>query len=144
MSLRVFKLLKHCNQLRQIHQSSVMCFFDSFHKPVARAEDMAVGFEKIMNDAAEEGEDPLEVCRETVTAIKGDGSRKNPFIVPSRETKRFVLVEIPGGHGGAPIGFWVTAEEGGRCPLTARYFKLEPNPCEQWGTRINQLDLFMH
>lgn len=143
MALRVLKLTKQCMQLRQVHQSATSYGLLSFlNKPVARQEDIAIGYQKIVIESSITGDDPLENERDGFEQIAGSGSRSDPFIVPSRQPKRFVLVDTPGCEGGPPTGFWVTQEDGGRCPITARYYKLAFDPKDKWG--VDELDLFAH
>ena len=142
MALKVFNFTRHCMQHRCMYQSASKWIEFGWNKPVARDEDMAVGYKKIALEASKAGEDPFELDRETSEKICGDGSRYNPFVIPSRNTRRLVLVEYPGNHGGPAVGFWVTREDGGRCPITAQYYKLQYNPRDKWG--IDDLDLFAH
>jgi len=131
-------------QLRQIHHSATSYGLFSFlQKPLARVEDMAVGYQKIDLESALVGEDPMESHnRDEVDTVAGSGTKSDPFIIPSRQTRRYVLIPTPGCDGGPPMGFWVTLEDGGRCPVTARYFKLKHDPKDNWG--VDELDLFAH
>ena len=144
MALRLFKMSRQCMQLRQIHKSATSYgLLDFLNKPVARQEDMAIGFQKIVLDTENTGEDPLEAHnRDETDQVAGSGTKSDPFIIPARQTKRLVLVPTPGCEGGPPTGFWVTLEEGGRCPITARYFKLHYDPKDEYG--VDKLDLFAH
>jgi len=45
-------------------------------------------------------------------------------------------------EGGVPPGFWLTLEEGGRCPVTGQHYKLHLDTSDKWG--ISELDLFKH
>ena len=143
MALKLLKLTRQCMHFRQIHQSATSYGLFSFlNKPVARQEDIAVGYQKIQIESSNAGEDPLEIEREVREEVAGSGTRSDPFIIPSRQTRRFVLVDTPGCEGGPPTGFWVTLENGGRCPITAQYYKLAYDSKDKWG--VDELDLFAH
>nr|CAB3233226.1 cytochrome c oxidase subunit 5B, mitochondrial [Phallusia mammillata] len=106
-------------------------------------EGAAVGYEKVVMDAAKVGEDPLEVFnRETPYPFQGAGTKDDPIVIPSRNKTRYVMTNPPNWEGGPPVGTWVTLEEGGRCPATGKHYKLNYDPSDKWG--INELDLFMH
>ena len=143
-SLKFAKLAKQCSPLRLFHKSCNANFFDILKKPFPRIEDSAVGYQRIAAEAAEAGEDPFEADRETPSILCGSGTRRDPYRIPSRNKKRFVLV-CPPNHdqvGGPVEGFWVTCEDGGRCPITAQYYRIQHEPDDKWG--IDELDLFKH
>ncbi|XP_076806368.1 uncharacterized protein LOC143449918 [Clavelina lepadiformis] len=129
---------------RQVHLSAARRgFFDLFKKPLARQEDQVVGYQKIVMDAVKVGEDPLETQdRDKPYNPPGSGTRADPFLVKSKNTRRYVMAQPPNHSGGTPRGFWVTLEDGGRCPYTGRHYKLDYDPSDKWG--INELDLFRH
>ena len=143
MALRLLKLTRQCTQLRQVHQSATTYgFFDLIKKPMPRVEDTAVGYSKIAMESKEVGDDPFEMNRDQVELVTGTGTKSDPFMIPSRNTRRFVAVPAGELEGGPPSGFWVTLEDGGRCPFTARYYKLKYDPEDKWG--VDKLDLFAH
>lgn len=127
---------------RQLHKTTPAWFLVN-DKPAPRLEDIAVGYEKITLDAAEQGEDPFELQNrdEKYTPV-GTGTRSDPFLVPSRNKERYVMREAPDHSGGPPVGFWVTLDDGGRCPATGDHYKLNYDPTDKWG--IDELDLFSH
>lgn len=67
----------------------MICFIDKAWPD----EGAAVGYEKIVMEAAKVGEDPLEVFnRDVPNTVTGKGTKAEPFMVPSRNKKRCVLV----------------------------------------------------
>ena len=61
-------------------------------KPLPTHESSAVGYERIVMEAAKVGEDPLEVFdRDEKTVLAGSGTAADPFVVNSRNKKRAVL-----------------------------------------------------
>ena len=63
-------------------------------KPLPRQEDVVTGYQKIIMDAAKVGEDPLDVQdRDKPFTPTGSGTKADPFMIPSRNTRRYVLVE---------------------------------------------------
>ncbi|XP_002120861.4 cytochrome c oxidase subunit 5B, mitochondrial [Ciona intestinalis] len=129
---------------RQVHATASLNFFN-FKKPCPSSEGgLAVGFEKILMDAAKVGEDPLEdMNRDQKTPpTGGSGTKEDPYRMYSTAPSRYIEIEEPDSHGGPPVGFWCTLEEGGRCPLTGEYYVLDYDASDKWG--IGKLDLFMH
>jgi len=63
-------------------------------KPIPNDEALAVGYEKIVLEAAKVGEDPLEVFNRDQPSkpISGDGTRDSPFVIPSNVPERYVIV----------------------------------------------------
>lgn len=63
-------------------------------KPMARHEDSLTGYQKIIHEAQKAGADPLEVeDRDSPTQVVGSGTKSDPYMVPSRNTRRLVLIE---------------------------------------------------
>ena len=61
-------------------------------KPLPTMESMAVGYERIVMEAAKVGEDPLECTdRDERTVLAGSGTKADPFVINSRNTRRAVL-----------------------------------------------------
>merc|ERR1719415_72277 len=89
-------------------------------KPLPTMESMAVGYERIVMEAAKVGADPLDIN--------------------SRNTRRAVLY-LGEGKVGPPACFWVTLD-GGRNPHTGDHYVLNYDPSDKWG--IDELDLFKH
>jgi len=110
-------------------------------KPLPTMESMAVGYERIVMEAAKVGEDPLECTdRDERTVLAGSGTKADPFVVNSRNTRRAVLY-LGEGKVGPPACFWVTLD-GGRNPHTGDHYVLNYDPSDKWG--IDELDLFKH
>ena len=77
-----------------IEQSKILSVFFFTAKPMPRQEDFVTGYQKIIQDAKKVGADPFEVeDRDAPTKIAGSGTKSDPYIVPSRNTRRLVLVE---------------------------------------------------
>jgi hypothetical protein len=111
-------------------------------KPLPTHESSAVGYERIVMEAAKVGEDPFEcVDREERTLLAGSGTKADPYVINSRNTRRAVLY-LAEGKVGPPHCFWVTLENGGRNQWTGEHYVLNYDPSDKWG--IDELDLFKH
>uniref|UniRef100_F6R9D1 Uncharacterized protein n=1 Tax=Ciona intestinalis TaxID=7719 RepID=F6R9D1_CIOIN len=80
---------------RQVHATASMNFFN-FKKPCPSSEGgLAVGFEKILMDAAKVGEDPLEdMNRDQKTPpTGGSGTKEDPYRMFSTAPSRYIEIE---------------------------------------------------
>jgi len=103
-------------------------FKNIFYGPALAESALECGWSKHVRALQDHPDDPL-FLRNTKTAFKpeGSGTRCDPFIIKSPNTKQQVKVKIDDDDFDLPQ-FEVTLEDGGRCPATGAHYKLEHHP----------------